>query len=215
MKDFEKLRLRMVKTQIEVRGVRDEKLLEAMRKVPRHLFVPEKYRKYSYDDRPLPIGEEQTISQPYIVAYMTESLGLKGNEKVLEIGTGSGYQAAVLQGLVSEVFTVEIIEMLGLRAELLFRELKYDNIHVKIGDGYKGWPEEAPFDAVIVTAAPDHIPQPLIDQLKIGGRLIIPVGDYMQELVLVTKTKKGVDKKQLLPVMFVPMTGKAQEKKKD
>jgi len=212
---FEKLRLRMVKGQIESRGVKDKNVLEAMKKVPRHLFVPEKYRKYAYDDRPLPIGENQTISQPYIVAYMTESLELDEDDKVLEIGTGSGYQAAILGEIAASVYTIEIVESLALRAELTLKDLGYTNVHVRVGDGYQGWPGEAPFDAVIVTAAPDHIPQPLIDQLKDGGRLVIPVGDYMQELVLVKKTDKGIEKERLLPVMFVPMTGEADKKNKD
>jgi len=212
---FEKLRLRMVKGQIESRGVKDKNVLEAMKKVPRHLFVPEKYRKYAYDDRPLPIGENQTISQPYIVAYMTESLELDEDDKVLEIGTGSGYQAAILGEIAASVYTIEIVESLALRAELTLKDLGYTNVHVRVGDGYQGWPGEAPFDAVIVTAAPDHIPQPLIDQLKEGGRLVIPVGDYMQELVLVKKTDKGIEKERLLSVMFVPMTGEADKKNKD
>jgi len=212
MEYFKKLRFKMVKEQIESRGVKDKKVLDAMKKVPRHLFVPERYREWSYEDRPLPIGEEQTISQPYIVAFMTESLKLKGNERVLEIGTGSGYQAAILREIVPEVYTIEIIESLAKRAELTLKELGYKDIHIRVGDGYKGWKEEAPFDAIIVTAAPNHIPQPLIDQLKIGGRLVIPVGDFMQELVLVTRTKKGIKKENLLPVMFVPMTGEAQKK---
>ena len=212
---FEKLRLRMVKGQIESRGVKDKNVLEAMKKVPRHLFVPEKYRKYAYDDRPLPIGENQTISQPYIVAYMTESLELDEDDKVLEIGTGSGYQAAILGEIAASVYTIEIVESLALRAELTLKDLGYTNVHVRVGDGYQGWPGEAPFDAVIVTAAPGHIPQPLIDQLKEGGRLVIPVGDYMQELVLVKKTDKGIEKERLLSVMFVPMTGEADKKNKD
>ncbi|MBW2359244.1 MAG: protein-L-isoaspartate(D-aspartate) O-methyltransferase, partial [Deltaproteobacteria bacterium] len=179
-----RLREHMVKQQIMARGVEEPRVLEAMRKVPRHLFVPEKYRAFSYRDHPLPIGQGQTISQPYIVAFMTEALDLKPDEKVLEIGTGSGYQAAILAELVKEVYTIEIVEKLGKRA--------HKNIHVKIGDGYKGWPEKAPFDAVIVTCAPERIPEALVQQLNDGGRMIIPVGKAgaIQELVRAVK-KKG------------------------
>jgi len=206
-------RYRMVEQQIERRGIQDSLVLKAMRKVPRHQFVPDGLKDIAYSDRPLPIGKRQTISQPYIVAFMTEHLGLNGDEKVLEIGTGSGYQAAVLGEIAKEVYSIEIISSLGLNAKKLLKELGYKNIHVKIGDGYRGWPEKALFDGVIVTAAPNHIPQPLIDQLKPGGKMIIPVGDYYQELILITKSKKGkVVKKSVLPVTFVPMTGKAQKK---
>ena len=208
-------RYRMVEQQIERRGIRDSLVLNVMRNVPRHLYVPEGLNDIAYSDRPLPIGERQTISQPYIVAFMTEQLGLKGDEKVLEIGTGSGYQAAVLGEIANEVYSIEIISSLGLKAKKLLKTQGYNNIHVRIGDGYAGWPEKAPFDGVIVTAAPGHIPQPLIDQLKHGGKMIIPVGDYYQELILITKSKKGkVTKKSVLPVTFVPMTGKAQIKDK-
>jgi protein-L-isoaspartate(D-aspartate) O-methyltransferase len=158
------------------------------------------------------IGWGQTISQPYIVAFMTDALKLEPSYKVLEIGTGSGYQAAVLGALVKEVYTIEIIEALGTRAKGVLRELGCDNIHVRIGDGYRGWPDEAPFDAVMVTAAPDHIPQPLVDQLKVGGRLVIPVGSYNQELKLLHKTENGVTEETILPVRFVPMTGEAEER---
>lgn len=204
-------RLEMVRTQIELRGVKDAKVLNAMRRVPRHKFIPGKTGRETYSDHPLPIANGQTISQPYIVAFMTEQLRLKGNEKVLEIGTGSGYQAAILAEIVSEVYTIEIIDALAKSSEKTLKELGYDNIRVRSGDGYKGWPEHAPFDAVIVTAAPNHIPQPLIDQLRIGGRMIIPVGDIIQELILIEKTKEGVVKKNVLPVRFVPMTGEAQQ----
>jgi protein-L-isoaspartate(D-aspartate) O-methyltransferase len=208
-------RERMVQNDIMGRGLSDKLVLQAMRKVERHKFVPANIRGESYADHPLPIGEGQTISQPYIVAFMTEQMGLKGGEKVLEIGTGSGYQAAVLAEIAREVYTIEIVEPLGRRAEALLKELGYKNVHVRVGDGYKGWPEHAPFDAVIVTCAPGHIPQPLIDQLKVGGRIIIPVGEQWlgQELVLVTKTEKGIQKKNVLPVRFVPMTGEAQKKR--
>jgi protein-L-isoaspartate(D-aspartate) O-methyltransferase len=207
------MREKMVTNQIERRGVSGKLVLSAMRKVPRHLFVPEDMKPYAYEDRALPIGEDQTISQPYIVALMTELLGLKGGEKVLEIGTGSGYQAAILAEIAKEVYTIEIIESLAKTAEERLQKIGYKNITVKWGDGYQGWEEYAPFDGVIVTAAPDHVPQPLVAQLKVGGRMVIPVGDYFQELKLLTKTEDGVKEKNVIPVRFVPMTGEAQEKK--
>lgn len=200
----------MIQEQLVARGIRDPLVIGAMRAVPRHLFVPDRWVEQAWHDGPLPIGHDQTISQPYIVAFMTEALGLKGGEKVLEIGTGSGYQAAVLAEIVDSVFTIEIVEPLGLEATGRLGRLHYDNIHVRIGDGYHGWPEEAPFDAVIVTAAPDHVPHPLIDQLKVGGRLVIPVGADSQQLVLVTKTGDGITSRSILPVRFVPMTGEAR-----
>ncbi|MFZ5515682.1 MAG: protein-L-isoaspartate(D-aspartate) O-methyltransferase [Candidatus Zhuqueibacterota bacterium] len=207
-------RLAMVDAQINRRGVADSLVLNAMRKVPRHEFVPAHLKKQAYIDSPLPIGEDQTISQPYIVGFMTECLSLTGHEKVLEIGTGSGYQAAVLAEIVDSVFTIEIVPSLGQRSRTLLHDLGYKNIHVRIGDGYQGWPDQAPFDAIIVTAAPGHIPQPLIDQLKPGGRMIIPVGDYYQELVLLTKNNAGeIARKSILPVRFVPMTGEALKRR--
>lgn len=209
---YAKLRERMVEEQIVRRGVMDSQVLAAMRKVPRHLFVPENTRDAAYTDGALPIGEGQTISQPYIVARMTELLGLRGEERVLEIGTGSGYQAAVLAEIVEEVYTIEIVKPLATRARKTLERMGYTNITSKIGDGYRGWPEYAPFDAIIVTAAPDHVPQPLIDQVKIGGRLVVPVGEWHQELVLLRKTEQDVVKKNVLPVHFVPMTGEAQAK---
>lgn len=208
---YSKLRERMVVEQIESRGVHNKLVLDAMRKVPRHLFIPSAYIDLAYDDAPLPIGEDQTISQPYIVALMTELLGLKGGEKVLEIGTGSGYQAAILAGIAKEVYTIEIIPSLAGSAKERLEKMGYKNITVRCGDGYIGWEEHAPFDGIIVTAAPVQIPQPLIDQLAIGGRLVIPVGDYFQELVLVTKTKEGIKKQNVTPVRFVPMTGEAEK----
>jgi len=207
---FAEARKAMVKTQIEPRGVKDKKVLKAMRAVPRHRFVPAGLVQRAYSDGPLPIGEGQTISQPYIVALMTELLGLKGGEKILEIGTGSGYQAAVLAEIVEHVYTIEIICSLAETADKRLKEMEYDNITVRCGDGYQGWEEHAPFDGVIVTAAPDHIPQPLVDQLKVGAKLVIPVGDVFQELMVITKTETGIQKMNAIPVRFVPMTGEAE-----
>lgn len=205
------LRREMVASQIERRGVEDRRVLDAMREVPRHRFVPEGYRGDAYADSPLPIGEGQTISQPYIVALMTSLLELDGDERVLEIGTGSGYQAAVLARLVREVYSVEILRPLGEQARTTLEELGYENVQVRVGDGYKGWPEKAPFDGIIVTAAPERIPEPLIEQLKVGGRLVIPVGNFWQNLLVITKTADGVEKRTVLPVRFVPMTGEVQK----
>ena len=202
----------MVQNQIIHRSIRDKNVIDAMLKVKRHLFVPYKYRNRAYTDQPLPIENGQTISQPYIVAFMTELLKIKPTDKILEIGTGSGYQAAILGELAEKVFTIEIIKNLGKKAEERLKTLGYDNIVVRIGDGYQGWLEEAPFDGIIVTAAPDHIPQPLQNQLKVGGRMVIPVGDYSQELIVVTRTEKGFKKESVLPVIFVPMTGEAQSR---
>jgi len=204
----------MVAEQIERRGVKDPRVLEAMRKVPRHEFVPEAERDEAYDDRPLPIGHGQTISQPYIVALMTESLGLKGTEKVLEVGTGSGYQAAVLSGLAKAVFTIEIVEPLGKQAAEVLQRLGYKNVSVRVGDGYRGWREEAPFDAIIVTCAPDAVPEPLVHQLAEGGRMIIPVGPEgkAQQLVLLKKKHGKLHQQEILPVRFVPMTGEARDR---
>lgn len=209
---YEKMRLTMVREQIERRGVKDKNVLDAIRKVPRHKFVPVHLQKYAYADEPLPIGEDQTISQPYIVAFMTEQLQLKPGYKVLEIGTGSGYQAAILGELSDSVFTIEIVDVLARRAKETLENLGYKHIFVKSGDGYKGWPEQAPFDAIIITAAPTKIPQPLVKQLKIGGRMILPLGEYSQELVLLEKNnEKDVSEKPLLPVRFVPMTGEIEK----
>jgi protein-L-isoaspartate(D-aspartate) O-methyltransferase len=197
----------MIANQITSRGIKDTQIIEAMRKVPRHLFVPENRRESAYDDRPLPIGEGQTISQPYIVAFMTEALDLSQDNKVLEIGTGSGYQAAILAGIVREVCTIEIIPGLGEAARERLEEMGYKNISVKIGDGYKGWPEKAPFHGVIVTCAPEKIPKLLIDQLTDSGRMVIPVGEErgIQKLVLLRKDKGMVIKKGVMDVLFVPM----------
>ena len=203
--DFEAERERMVSEQIEVRGIKDKSILDVMRRVPRHLFVPKNMRAYSYHDEPLPIGKGQTISQPYIVAYMTEALKLKGDEKVLEVGTGSGYQAAILAELVREVYTVEIIDALSHMAQRVLKELDYKNIFFQIGNGSLGWKEKSPYDAIIVTAAPAKVPKELQEQLEISGRMIIPVGSMFQELVLITREKKKFKKKRLLPVRFVPL----------
>ena len=210
---YEQARHAMVATQIEARGVTDPRVLEAMRRVPRDRFVPPELRDQAYRDSPLPIGHRQTISQPYIVALMTELIRPAPGMRVLEIGTGSGYQAAVLAECVSKVFTIEILPELGREAARLLGELGYDNVATRIGDGYDGWPEEAPFDAIIVTAAPATIPKPLLDQLAIGGRLVIPVGELSQDLVVVTRTEQGYERRPASPVRFVPMTGKAQEQR--
>lgn len=209
--DFTAARERMVGQQLAApsRGVTDARVLAVMGKVPRHEFVPASLRAQAYGDHPLPIGYDQTISQPFIVAFMTEKLEPKPTDKVLEIGTGSGYQAAVLAELVREVYTIEIVEPLARRAEADLKRLGYTNVMVRAGDGYKGWPEAAPFDAVIVTCAPEHVPQPLMDQLKEGGRMIIPVGPVGdQELYVLRKKGDKVEKRAVLPVRFVPMTGK-------
>lgn len=208
---YARLRKDMVKSQIAARGITDKRVIEVMSRLPRHEFVPLSYRELAYTDGPLPIGEGQTISQPYIVALMTELLRLKGGERVLEIGTGSGYQAAILVELAKEVYTIEIIESLARTAEERLNRLGCRSIKVRCGDGYLGWPEAGPFDAVIVTAAPDHIPQPLVEQLKVGGRMVIPVGRDYQELLLVTKTEKVTQIQKIIPVIFVPMTGEARD----
>ncbi|MCK4430861.1 MAG: protein-L-isoaspartate(D-aspartate) O-methyltransferase [Candidatus Aminicenantes bacterium] len=204
-KDFDKERERMVKTQLVGRGIKDKRVLEAMRKVARHLFIPENMRSYAYNDEPLPIGEGQTISQPYIVAYMTEALQLNGSERVLEIGTGSGYQTAILNEIVKEVFTLELIGSLSVKAQEVLKELKYVNIFFKIGDGTLGWKEHAPYDAIMVTAAPAGVPKALKEQLIMYGKMIIPIGATFQELVLVIREKKKFKIKKLLPVRFVPL----------
>jgi len=205
-------RQRMVEQQLRARGVEDRRVLSAMAQVPRHLFVPEDVRDRAYSDHPLPIGEGQTISQPYIVGLMTQLLGIKPGDRILEIGTGSGYQAAVLARVASEVYTIEIVRPLGEQAGRTLSRLGYANIHTRIGDGYKGWPEAAPFDGIIVTAAPPEVPQPLLDQLAVGGNLVAPVGDSWQDLKVYTKQKDGsFRQRRVLPVRFVPMTGEAQK----
>ncbi|HEU4521672.1 MAG TPA: protein-L-isoaspartate(D-aspartate) O-methyltransferase [Thermoanaerobaculia bacterium] len=204
--------MKMVEDQIQARGIRDPRVLEVMRRVPRHEFVPASQTANAYQDSPLPIGYSQTISQPYIVAYMTEQLQVRPESKVLEIGTGSGYQAAVLGELAKEVYTIEIVPQLAESATTTLGRLGYKNVHVRAGDGYRGWPEAAPFDRIMVTAAPDHVPQPLVEQLAVGGRMIIPVGDYHQEIRIITKTAQGVVEQKTIDVLFVPMTGEAQKK---
>jgi protein-L-isoaspartate(D-aspartate) O-methyltransferase len=209
--NFDLLREQMVRGQIERRGVSDKRVLAAMRAVPRHLFVPDNYTSLAYSDSPLPIGEDQTISQPYIVAYMTEALELKKTDKILEIGTGSGYQAAILAEIVREVYTIEIIPVLGNRAGKLLDDLDYDNIFARVGDGYKGWPDKAPFDAVIVTCAPEDVPEALIRQLREGGKMIIPVGGRYetQKLILGVKKNGLLHMEDVMKVRFVPMVGSA------
>ena len=205
-------RTRMVESQIVARGVRDPRVLAAMRKVPRHRFVDDAQRAEAYEDHPLPIPGNQTISQPYIVALMTELLELKPNSRVLEIGTGSGYQSAVLAELADRVYTIEIVPELARLAQTRLRELGYDNVTVREGDGYRGWPEHAPFDGIIVTAAPERIPQPLLDQLAPGGIMVIPVGGFFQELKVFRKSADGrITEKDILPVRFVPMTGEVEK----
>lgn len=203
--DFEAQRRQMVETQITRRGIRDERVINAMLKIDRRLFVPEKVQSQAYTDQPLPIAAGQTISQPYIVALMTETLQLDPADRVLEIGTGSGYQAAVLAEIVREVYSIEIVKSLAEQSMALLDRQGYKNITIKHGNGYLGWSEHAPFDAIIVTAAPEKIPQALIEQLKVGGRMALPVGSTNQELILVTKTNGGITQKFITPVRFVPM----------
>jgi protein-L-isoaspartate(D-aspartate) O-methyltransferase len=211
--DFPAQRQLMVQEQLSPRGIKDERVLTAMAKVPREEFVPQDSRAVSYEDGPLPIGYDQTISQPYIVAFMTEQLRPKSSDRVLEIGTGSGYQAAILAELVAEVYTIEIVEPLAKNAEVTLQRLGYKNVHVKVGDGYSGWLEHAPFDAIIVTCAPDKVPQPLVDQLKDGGRMVIPVGErFAQQLYLLEKKNGQLKESVTLPVRFVPMLREAQKK---
>ncbi len=213
MEDYGKEREQMVQNQIKQRGIKDQKVLDAMLKVERQKFVPPEYRSESYNDYPIPIGNGQTISQPYIVAFMTEALEPKASDKVLEIGTGSGYQAAVLAEICDSVYTIEIIPDLGEKAAKLLKELGYKNVQVKVGDGYLGWPEHSPFNGIIVTCSPTHVPKPLEDQLAEGGRMIIPVGPvYSQELVLLEKKGGQLIQRDVLPVRFVPMVNEAGNK---
>jgi protein-L-isoaspartate(D-aspartate) O-methyltransferase len=207
----QRARERMVKEQVEARDVHDPRTLAAMRKVPRHLFVPLESSALAYEDHPLPIGHGQTISQPYIVAFMTQALGLVGGESVLEVGTGSGYQAAVLAEIAARVYTIEILEPLAKEAGERLARLGYANVEVRAGDGYRGWPEAAPFDAIVVTAAAPRIPETLERQLRDGGRLVIPVGDDLQELIVVTRNGASYDERRVLAVRFVPMTGEVRK----
>jgi protein-L-isoaspartate(D-aspartate) O-methyltransferase len=208
--DWKMQREQMVSQQIEARGVKDPLVLESMRTVPRHLFVPENYRDAAYNDTPLPIGDSQTISQPYIVALMTELLEVGAGQKVLEIGTGSGYQAAVLAAMGVEVRSIEIRQRLCERASATLVELGYTSVDVRCGDGYGGWPEEVPFDGIIVTAAPERIPDPLLEQLAENANMVIPVGDFYQELKVITRTADGFEERSVIPVRFVPMTGEIE-----
>lgn len=205
----------MIQNDIKGRGIKDKKALDAMARIPRHLFVEERLRERAYADYPLPIGDGQTISQPYVVALMTEALRLRPGDRVLEIGTGSGYQAAVLAEIVKEVYTIEIRKSLADMAEKRFKELGYKNVKVKYADGYFGWEEYAPFDAIIITASANHIPPPLIRQIKEGGRLILPLGNtvYYQMLTLLTKKKGDLDVEQMGSVAFVPMIGEAEKRR--
>ena len=209
--DLAQAREQMVLTQIASRGVHDPLTLAAMRRVPRHLFVPPASVSQAYEDHPIPIGFGQTISQPYIVAFMTEALGLRGGESVLEVGTGCGYQAAVLAEIAARVYSIEIVEPLASEAAERLKRLGYAKVSVRAGDGYLGWPDAAPFDGIMVTAAAPRIPEPLRQQLRDGGRLIVPVGEEWQELVLVTRHGARFDERRVLPVRFVPMTGKVRQ----
>ena len=209
--DFPAQRQQMVDQQLKRRGIKDERVLAAMAKVPREQFIPLDARDAAYEDAPLPIGYDQTISQPYVVAFMTEQLRAKPVDRVLEVGSGSGYQAAILAELVADVYTIEIVEPLAKTAEATLQRSGYKNVHIKVGDGYKGWPEEAPFDAIIVTCAPERVPQPLVDQLKDGGRMVIPVGErFAQQLYLLEKKNGQLKESATLPVRFVPMVREGQ-----
>lgn len=208
-RDFAEERRSLVE-ELREQGITSQSVLEALLKVPRHEFVPGEHRHLAYQNRPLPIGHEQTISQPFIVGYMTQAAEIGLGEKVMEIGTGSGYQAAVLGELAKEVYTIEIIPDLADGARTLLHQLGYRNVQVKTGNGYEGWDEHAPFDAIVVTAAPDHIPQALVAQLALRGKMVIPVGTTFQQMVIVSKSERGVVEQRTIPVRFVPMTGKPQ-----
>jgi protein-L-isoaspartate(D-aspartate) O-methyltransferase len=211
--DFAAQRQRMVEKQLKPRDIKDDRVLAAMAKVPREEFIPADARADAYEDGPLPIGYNQTISQPYIVAFMTEQLRPKPSDRVLEIGSGSGYQAAILAELVADVYTIDIVEPLAKTAEANLQRLGYKNVHIRVGDGYRGWPEEAPFDAIIVTCAPEKVPQPLVDQLKDNGRMVIPVGErFAQQLYLLEKKNGQLKESATLPVRFVPMLREGKEK---
>ena len=204
--------MRMVEQQLLSRGITDPRVIDAMERVPRQRFVPSDQRPWAFEDRPLPIGYRQTISQPYIVAFMTQALNLDSDARLLEIGTGSGYQTAVLAEVARQVYSIEIVPELADQAKRTLSELGYQNVLLREGDGYMGWTEHAPFDAIMVTAAPDHIPQPLVDQLAVGGRMIIPVGENRQALILLTRTERGLTEETGRPGRFVPMTGEAERR---
>ncbi len=210
MQGYERMRAQMVEEQIAARGIREPSVLDALLRVPRHEFVPPEYRHLAYTDQPLPIGHGQTISQPYIVGLMTELLQVGEGDAVLEIGTGSGYQAAVLAGIVRRVYTIEIVQALAARAAEDLARLGYTNVEVRCGDGYQGWAEHAPYDGIIVTAAPPRIPEPLLSQLKPGARMVVPVGEFYQELLVVERTAEGYRTLRSIPVRFVPMVGEVQ-----
>lgn len=210
---YQSLRLLMVQSQLRARNIRAPEVLRAMATVPRHEFVPPDQRPHAYDDGPLSLGPDQTISQPYIVALMTQESGARPGSRVLEIGTGSGYHSAVLSKLASRVFTIEINPRLGRQARENLRTAGCRNVHARVGDGYQGWADEAPFDAIILTAAPPRIPQPLIDQLRVGGKMVVPEGGFVQNLVVVTKTPDGYEKRVTVPVSLPPMSGEAQQGK--
>jgi protein-L-isoaspartate(D-aspartate) O-methyltransferase len=211
MQDLTAARADMVRTQLSGRDIVDARVLEVMGRVPRHMFVPAAWRDEAYEDHPLPIGHNQTISQPYIVAFMTQALEIEPHHRVLEIGTGSGYQAAVLAELAKEVYTIEILEPLAERARGTLEELGYKNVHVRTGNGYLGWPEHAPYDRIMVTAAPEEVPSALVEQLRVGGRMAIPVGSASQELRILRRTEQGIETLRTLPVQFVPMVGKPRK----
>jgi protein-L-isoaspartate(D-aspartate) O-methyltransferase len=211
MQDLTAARAEMVRTQLSGRDIVDARVLEVMGRVPRHMFVPAAWRDEAYEDHPLPIGHNQTISQPYIVAFMTQALEIEPHHRVLEIGTGSGYQAAVLAELAKEVYTIEILEPLAERARGTLEELGYKNVHVRAGNGYLGWPEHAPYDRIMVTAAPEDVPPALVEQLRVGGRMAIPVGSASQELRILRRTEQGIETLRTLPVQFVPMVGKPRK----
>ncbi|HET6892064.1 MAG TPA: protein-L-isoaspartate(D-aspartate) O-methyltransferase [Pyrinomonadaceae bacterium] len=205
--NFARQRRRLV-DQLKAEGIKSQGVLDALLKVPRHKFVPSSSRHLSYENRPLPIGQGQTISQPFIVGYMTEAAEIAPGEKVLEIGTGSGYQAAVLAELAKQVYSIEIIPELAEGARVVLRELGYKNVEVRTGNGYAGWPEHAPFDAIVVTAAPDEVPKALVEQLAVRGKMVVPVGSGFQQMVIINRTESGVVERRTIPVAFVPMTGK-------
>jgi protein-L-isoaspartate(D-aspartate) O-methyltransferase len=209
--NFSEKRRQMVEQQIRGRDVKDQAVLAAMRKVERHLFVPADQSAFAYNDSPLPIGAGQTISQPFIVAYMTEAAEVSPSDKVLEIGTGSGYQAAILGEIAKEVYTIEIIPELADSARATLSKLGYKNVFARTGNGYLGWPEHAPFDAIVVTAAPDEVPQALVDQLAVNGRMVVPVGTFNQQMMIITRSSQGIVERTTIPVRFVPMTGKPKK----